>query len=187
MLLSIVEVSGRALAGREALTACASPPLGEAARFRYSAQDPDPAKEVFALATPHFTLTQVAQQAAAQLGFTARRWWRAKAAPAVLRVEVERRLVGAPPTLAVLTVALPSRITPHTPHAGFASCTLPIADTPHTAGRRHAPHDAATEPLSDQSRSGALPATARTRVSARKAGEALGRAGAVAATISPRI
>jgi hypothetical protein len=91
VLLSIVETSGRALAGREAL---------EAARFRYSAQDPDPAKEVFALATPHFMLTPVAQQAAAQLGFTARRWWRAKAAPAVLRVEVERRLGGAPPTLA---------------------------------------------------------------------------------------
>jgi len=165
---------------------CGSP-LGEAALFRYGAQAPDLAKEVFSMATPHFTLTQLAQQAAAQLGFTARRWWREKAEPALLRVEVERLLVGAPPATAVLTVALPSRITPPTPRAGFASCTLPTADTPHTAGRRHAPHDAATETLSDQSSSGALPDTARTRVSARKAWEALGRACAVAATISPRI
>ena len=121
------------------------------------------------MATPHATLTELALQTAAQIGFTLRRWWHEKTEPMILRVEVERRLVGAPPAIAVLTVALPSRITPH------------------TAGRRHAPHDAATETLSDQSSSGALPDTARTRVSARKAWEALGRACAVAATISPRI
>ena len=59
------------------------------------------------MATPHSTLTQLAQQAAAQIGFTVRRWWRERAEPAVLRVEVERRLVGAPPAIAVLTVAIP--------------------------------------------------------------------------------
>jgi hypothetical protein len=60
------------------------------------------------MATRHGTLTALAQQTAAQIGFTLRRWWREKTEPAVLRVEVERRLVGAPPAIAVLTVAIPS-------------------------------------------------------------------------------
>jgi hypothetical protein len=57
--------------------------------------------------TPHTTLTHRAQQAAAQIGFTLRRWWRDKTDPSVLRVEVERRLVGARPAIAQLTVAIP--------------------------------------------------------------------------------
>jgi len=65
--------------------------------------------------TPHTTLTHRAQQAAAQIGFTLRRWWREKTEPAVLRVEVERRLVGAPPAIAVLTVTIPQ-----SPSAGNA-------------------------------------------------------------------
>lgn len=59
------------------------------------------------MAVPHPTLTQLAQQAAAQIGFTVRRWWREKTDPQVLRVEVERHLVGARPAIAVLTVAIP--------------------------------------------------------------------------------
>jgi hypothetical protein len=59
------------------------------------------------MATTHTTLTALAQQAAAEIGFTARRWWRDAVDPAVLRVEVERRLVGAPPAVAELTVAIP--------------------------------------------------------------------------------
>jgi hypothetical protein len=59
------------------------------------------------MARPHATLTQLAQQAAAQIGFTPRRWWRETTDPQVLRVEVERRMVGAPPAIAVLTVTIP--------------------------------------------------------------------------------
>lgn len=59
------------------------------------------------MATTHTTLTALAHQAAAEIGFTARRWWRDTANPAVLRVEVERRLVGAPPAVAELAVAIP--------------------------------------------------------------------------------
>jgi hypothetical protein len=59
------------------------------------------------MATTHMTLTALAQQAAAQIGFTARRWWRDAVDPAVLCVEVERRLVGAPPAIAELKVAIP--------------------------------------------------------------------------------
>jgi hypothetical protein len=59
------------------------------------------------MAMPHPTLTQLAQQAAAQIGFIPRRWWREKTDPLVLRIEVERRLLGAPPAIAVLTVAIP--------------------------------------------------------------------------------
>lgn len=59
------------------------------------------------MATTPTTLTALAQQAAAEIGFTARRWWRDAVDPAVLRVEVERRLVGAPPAIAELTVAIP--------------------------------------------------------------------------------
>jgi hypothetical protein len=64
------------------------------------------------MATPHATLTQLAQQAAAQIGFTVRRWWRDTTKPDVLRVEVERRLVGAPPAIAELTVAIPHKDMP---------------------------------------------------------------------------
>jgi hypothetical protein len=81
-------------------------PLGEPAPLRYSTTGFD-RRETPAMATPHVTLTQLAQQAAAQIGFTARRWWRDATDPAVLRVEVERRLVGAPPAVAELTVAIP--------------------------------------------------------------------------------
>ncbi len=60
------------------------------------------------MATGSVTLTQLAHQAAAQIGFTARRWWRDATEPYVLQVEVERRLVGAPPAIATLAVPLPS-------------------------------------------------------------------------------
>jgi hypothetical protein len=83
------------------------PPLGCRALFRYGTPQLPGRKETRGMATPHFTLTALAQQTAAQLGFTLRRWWREKTDPAVLRVEVERRLVGAPPAVAVLTVAIP--------------------------------------------------------------------------------
>jgi hypothetical protein len=62
--------------------------------------------------TPHTTLTRLAQQAAAQIGFTVRRWGRDATDASVLRVEVERRLVGAPPAIAELTVAMPFSTTP---------------------------------------------------------------------------
>ncbi len=58
--------------------------------------------------TPRPTLTHLAQQAAAQTGFTVRRWWRDAGDPTLLRVEVERCLVGAPPAIAELRVFLPT-------------------------------------------------------------------------------
>jgi hypothetical protein len=64
------------------------------------------------MATPHATLTHLAQQAAAQIGFTVRRWWRDKTDPSGLHVEVERRLVGARPAIAKLTVAISLYNTP---------------------------------------------------------------------------
>jgi hypothetical protein len=64
------------------------------------------------MATAHATLTHLAQQAAAQISFTVRHWWRDKTDPSVLRVEVERRLVGARPAIAELTVAIPFPSTP---------------------------------------------------------------------------
>ena len=60
------------------------------------------------MTTPRPTLTQLAQHAAAQIGFTVRRWWRDTTDPFVLCVEVERRLVGASPAVAELRVPLPS-------------------------------------------------------------------------------
>ncbi len=60
--------------------------------------------------TPRLTLTHLAQQAAAQIGFTVRRWWRDATDAAVLQVEVERRLVGAPPAIVVLRVPLPTSV-----------------------------------------------------------------------------
>src|SRR5262245_53111486 len=62
------------------------------------------------MATPHITLTQLAHDAAARIGFTARRWWRDATEPHVLRVEVERRLVGAPPAVAELTIPIPPHV-----------------------------------------------------------------------------
>src|SRR5712691_4840165 len=70
---------------------------GCGAGFRYGAHQLHAGKETSSMATPRSTLTHLAQQAAAQIGFTVRRWWREKTEPAVLRVEVERRLVGALP------------------------------------------------------------------------------------------
>lgn len=61
------------------------------------------------MAIPHPTLTQLAHQAAAQIGFTARRWWRDATEPSLLCVEVERRLVGAPPAVAHLKVTIPQQ------------------------------------------------------------------------------
>jgi hypothetical protein len=58
--------------------------------------------------TPRPTFMQLAQHAAAQIGFTVRRWWRDATDSTVLCVEVERRLVGAPPAIAQLHVPLPS-------------------------------------------------------------------------------
>jgi hypothetical protein len=75
------------------------------------------------MARPHPTLTQLAQQAAAQIGFLPRRWWREKTDPQMLRVEVERRLVGAPPAIAVLTVAIP-----HPPAAQRTSLARPLSE-----------------------------------------------------------
>jgi hypothetical protein len=64
------------------------------------------------MATPSTTLTVLAHQAAAEIGFIARRWWRDANDPSVLRVEVERRMVGARPAIAELTVAIPFPRTP---------------------------------------------------------------------------
>jgi hypothetical protein len=58
------------------------------------------------MATPHTTLPALAQQTTPHIGFTLRRGWREKTEPTVLRVEVERRLVRAPPAITVLTVAI---------------------------------------------------------------------------------
>ncbi len=86
------------------------------------------------MTTSRLSLTQRAQEAAAHIGFTVRRWWRDPTDPSLLRVEVERRLVGAPPAIAELTVPLlsppssqqthsespwpptPSRSLPRSPH-----------------------------------------------------------------------
>jgi hypothetical protein len=95
------------------------------------------------MATPRITLTALAQQTAAQIGCTLRRWWREKTEPAVLRVEVERRLVGTRPAIAVLTVTIPqsSSSRPTSP-AAAASPAPSGARTPSkrraTAARRTA-------------------------------------------------
>src|SRR5262245_8024624 len=49
---------------------------------------------------------RLAQRTAARIGFTVRRWRRDEA-QAVLHIEVERRLVGAPPVVAELRVPIP--------------------------------------------------------------------------------
>ncbi len=52
-------------------------------------------------------LQTLAEQAASKIGFTLRRWWQDATNPSVLRVEVERRMIGAPPAIGELTVAVP--------------------------------------------------------------------------------
>src|SRR2546428_7993796 len=83
------------------------------------------AQEVQGLCTHSLRATgatnALAQQTAAQIGFTLRRWWRERTEPAVLRVEVERRLVGAPPAVAVLTVAIPQPSSSRSPRPAPAS------------------------------------------------------------------
>ena len=76
------------------------------------------------MATPRPTLTALAQQTAAQIGFTLRRWWREKTEPTVLRVEVERRLLGAPPAIAVLTVAIPQLPATRRPRPTLAAASV---------------------------------------------------------------
>ena len=88
------------------------------------------------MATPRSTLTQLAQQAAVQIGFTMRRWWREATEPAVLRVEVERRLVGAPPAIAVLTVAIPHP--PSSRHSSPAPASSRARSRPTTRATRRA-------------------------------------------------
>jgi hypothetical protein len=92
------------------------------------------------MATPRSTLTHLAQQAAVQIGFTVRRWWREATEPAVLRVEVERRLVGAPPAIAVLMVAIPhspsSRQSSPAPASSPARSRPPTRSTRRTTGTR---------------------------------------------------
>src|SRR5262245_16328528 len=51
-------------------------------------------------------LARLAQRRAARIGFTVRRWWRDDT-QGVLHVEVERRLIGAPPAVAELRVLIP--------------------------------------------------------------------------------
>ena len=85
------------------------------------------------MATPHPTLTQLAHQAADQIGFTARRWWRDATEPALLCVEVERRLVGAPPAVAHLRVTIPHYSAPPPRQAAVAT---PSPRRRHTT-RRH--------------------------------------------------
>ena len=86
--------------------------------------------------TPQATLTALAEQTAAQIGFTLRRWWRERTEPAILRVEVERRLVGAPPAIAVLTVTIPQ--SPSARYAGPASAASPARSRPATRTARRA-------------------------------------------------
>jgi hypothetical protein len=90
------------------------------------------------MALPHLTLSQLAQQTAAQIGFTVRRWWREKTNPQVLRVEVERCLVGAPPAIAVLTVAIPGKTSarPPSPARTTIRSTRRVARTRRRGQRR---------------------------------------------------
>ena len=86
--------------------------------------------------TPHLALTALAEQTAAQIGFTLRRWWREKTEPAVLPVEVERRFIGAPPAIAVLTVTIPQ--SPSSRHARPAPTATPAHSRLMTQPRRRA-------------------------------------------------
>ena len=80
------------------------------------------------MTTPRLSLTQRAQEAAAHIGFTARRWWRDPTNPSLLRVEVERRLVGAPPAVATLTIPLPPATSAQS-HAGNPTLQAHAAPT----------------------------------------------------------
>ncbi len=86
------------------------------------------------------TLTQLAQQAAAQIGFTPRRWWRETTDPQVLRVEVERRMVGAPPgdRSADGDHSTPAPGTLHKSGTCGAYCTPPFDSTHHRPDRNAA-------------------------------------------------
>jgi len=88
------------------------------------------------MATPHPTLTTLANQTATQIGFTLRRWWREKTEAAVLRVGVERRLVGAPLGIAVLTTAIPQ--SPSSRHASPTPVASPARSRPATRTRQQA-------------------------------------------------
>jgi hypothetical protein len=88
------------------------------------------------MATPRPTLTALAEQTAAYIGFTLRRWWRDRTEPALLRVEVERRLVGAPPAIAVLTVAIPHHPGARRPSPARASS--PVRSQPSSRSSRRA-------------------------------------------------
>ena len=116
-------------------------PLGSRTAVRYGRQDFSPGKETSYMAMSHSTLTQLAQQAAAQIGFLPCRWWCEKTDPQVLRVEVERRLVGAPPAIAVLTVTIPpslsSRYASPAPVASPARSRPATYTTRRTTGTRH--------------------------------------------------
>jgi hypothetical protein len=87
------------------------------------------------MAIPHATLTALAQQTATQIGFTLRRWWRERSEPTVLRVEVERRLVGAPPAIAVLRVAIPQPSAARPPRPGVASSPVRSQSSPRPTQR----------------------------------------------------
>ena len=80
---------------------------------------------------PHAMLTLLAQQAATRIGFTVRRWWQEKAEPSVLRVEVERRLVGAPPAIGELRVPIPASSASSRPRPRTANRSQRAAPTRH--------------------------------------------------------
>lgn len=97
------------------------------------------------MATPHAALTALAEQTAAQIGFTLRRWWREKTEPTVLRVEVERRLVGAPPAIAVLSVAIPQP--PTARHPSPTRVASPVRSQPASRATRRATGTRSTKTL----------------------------------------
>jgi hypothetical protein len=88
------------------------------------------------MATPRPVLTALAEQTAVQIGFTLRRWWREKTEPTVLRVEVERCLVGAPSAIAVLTVPIPQ--TPATRPPSPVRDASPVRSQPASRPTRRA-------------------------------------------------
>ncbi len=80
--------------------------------------------------TPRPTLTQLAHHAAAQIGFTVRRWRRDATDPSVLHVEVERRLVGVRPAVAELIVSIPPSDTPPRTRSAIAPPPTPARVSP---------------------------------------------------------
>ena len=93
---------------------------------------------------PRPALTLLAQQAAAQIGFTVRRWWRDTVDPQVLRIEVERLLVGAPPAIGELRIPIPLPREPRRiqPLTTTPSQRTPLARRPKhpTVGKRRTTH-----------------------------------------------